>query len=101
MILSDTYKPHTYQETLALVGEGTSRTRDLDPTREYGIRWWNRSSQKTRQISEAAADGGRHYRRKVTFASRDEGEWMAVPIPAFLPRDLVETARAMIAAPHS
>jgi len=44
---------------------------------------------------------GRHYRRKVTFASRDEGEWIAVPIPAFLPRDLVETARAMIAAPRS
>jgi site-specific DNA recombinase len=101
MILSDTYKPHTYQETLALVGEGTARTCDLDPNGEYAIRWWNRSSQKTRQISEPAANGERHYRRKVTFASRDEGEWIAAPIPAFLPRDLVETARAMIAAPRS
>jgi hypothetical protein len=101
MILSDTYKPHTYQETLALVGGGTARTRDLDPNGEYAIRWWNRSSQKTRQISEAAANGERHYRRKVTFAPRDEGEWIAVPIPAFLLRDLVEMARAMIAAPRS
>jgi site-specific DNA recombinase len=100
MVLSDTYKPHTYEETLALVAGAVATA--LDPNKEYGIRWWNRSSQKSHQVSEAAHDGSgaRRYRRKVSYASRSREEWIATPVPAFLPRELVERARAMIAAPR-
>jgi hypothetical protein len=53
-----------------------------------------------RQVSETGEDGNRRYRRKVAFAPRDRQEWIAVPVPAFLPRGLVETARAMIEMPR-
>ncbi len=98
MVASDTYKPHTYEETLVLVPDVVAGI--LDSSKEYGIRWWNRSSQKSRQISEPARDGQRRYRRKVTYASRSKEEWIAAPVPAFLPRELVEAARTTMAAPH-
>ena len=34
------------------------------------------------------------------YASRGREEWIAVPVPAFLPRELVEMARATMAAPR-
>ena len=98
MILSDTYKPHTYEEALAVVPKEVGAT--LEKNKEYGIRWWNRSSQKSRQVSEPSHNGHRYYRRKVAFASRSREEWIAVPVPAFLPRELVETARAKATAPY-
>lgn len=98
MVLSDTYRPHTYEEAMELVPKEVASV--LEKERSYGIRWWNRSSQKWRQISEATPDGQRRYRRKVAYASRGREEWIGVPVPAFLPRELVETARTMIAAPR-
>jgi site-specific DNA recombinase len=98
MVLSDTYKPHTYEEAMELVPKEVAKV--LEKERSYGIRWWNRSSQKWRQISEATPDGQRRYRRKISYASRGREEWIGVPVPAFLPRELVETARTMIAAPR-
>ena len=71
MILSDTCKPHIYQETLALVGEGTACTRDLDPHREYGLRWWKPLLPEDAPDFRSRSKRGRHYHRKVTFASRD------------------------------
>ena len=43
MVLSDTYKPHTYEEAVELVPPTVAAT--LRNGEEYGIRWWNRSSQ--------------------------------------------------------
>ena len=98
MVLSDTYKPHTYQEAMELVPSEV--TGILEEGKSYGIRWWNRSSQRSRQVAEATHDGQRHYRRKVAYVLRSPEEWIAVPIPAFLPRELVERARTMMAAPR-
>ena len=67
---------------------------------EYGIRWWNRSSQKSRQVSEHTQDGTRRYRRKVAYARRAPEEWVGAPVPAFLPRELVERARSMMSVPR-
>ena len=49
LVLNDIYMPHTYEEVVELVPEGVAVT--LDREQEYGIRWWNRSSQKSRQVS--------------------------------------------------
>jgi site-specific DNA recombinase len=98
MVLSDIYKPHTYEETLELVPE--QAVAYLQKDKSYGIRWWNRSSQKSRQVSESSQNGQRHYRRKVAYTPRHREEWIASPVPAFLPRELVETARAMMSQPR-
>jgi site-specific DNA recombinase len=60
MVLSDIYKPHTYEGTLGLVPEQVAAY--LQKEKSYGIRWWNRSSQKSRQVSEPTQNGQRHYR---------------------------------------
>ena len=94
LVMSDVYKPHTYKETVALVtAEVASR---LDPAKEYGIRWWNRSARKTYQVSESYGNE-RRYRKRTTESLRNREEWVAVPIPAYLPRSLVDRARAMMA----
>ena len=98
MVLSDTYKPHTREEAAGLVPPAVSG--NLEEGEEYGIRWWNRSSQKGRQVSEPTRDGTRRYRRKVASSERPRSEWIAVPVPAFLPRGLVEAARSAMAAPR-
>jgi site-specific DNA recombinase len=99
MILSDTYKPHTREEVAQMVPQAVAAT--LNEGEEYGIRWWNRSSQKSRQVSEPSRDGTRRYLTKVAFALRSPDEWIGVPVPAFLPRKLVERARTAIEAPRS
>jgi site-specific DNA recombinase len=98
MVLNDIYKPHTYEEVVEVVPEGVAVT--LDREREYGVRWWNRSSQKSRQVSDPSHNGQKHYRRKVTFVSRSQEEWIGVPVPAFLSRELVDSARARMTTPR-
>ena len=100
MVMSDTYKPHTREEAAGLVPPAVAANGALKEGEEYGIRWWNRSSQKGRQVSETARDGTRRYRRKVAVSERDRSEWVAAPVPAFLPRGLVEAARSATAAPR-
>jgi site-specific DNA recombinase len=95
MVLSDVYKPHTYEETMELVPEQVAISLEK---KTYGIRWWNRFSRKSRQVSEPTQDGRRHYRRKVVAAPRSRDESIGVPVPAFLPREIVERARAMMTA---
>lgn len=82
--MSDTYKPHAYEEAVEIVPPAVAAT--LTKGEEYGIRWWNRSSQKSRQVSEHTQDGTRRYRRKVAYARRAPEEWVGAPVPVFLPR---------------
>jgi len=96
VVMNDLYLPHTYEETLELVSSAVAAA--LNPNKEYGIRWWNRVSQKRRQVSEAGGNGQRRYRRRITTTKRDREEWIAVPVPAYLPRSLVEQARVLMAA---
>ncbi len=98
MVLSDTYKPHTYEEAVELVPPTVAAA--LTDGEEYGIRWWNRSSQKSRQVSEHTQDGTRRYRRKVAYLRRAPEEWVGAPVPAFLPRALVERARSTMTTPR-
>ena len=95
LVMSDLYKPHTYDETAELVSAEVASA--LDPAREYGIRWWNRFARKIRQVSEPDGTGGRHYRRRITTIPKSREEWLAAPIPASLPRQLVDRARTMMA----
>ncbi len=93
-VLSDTYRPHSYEQIARLVSPEVVAT--LDSEGSYGVRWWNRSDQKGCQISEPDGEGGRRYRRKTSYALRDPEEWVAVPVPTSprLPLDLVDNARA-------
>jgi site-specific DNA recombinase len=84
VVMNDLYLPHAYEETLELVSPAVADA--LDPSKEYGIRWWNRVSQKRRQVSEADGNGQRRYRKRITTTKRDREEWIAVPVPAYLPR---------------
>ena len=100
MVMSDTYKPHTREEAAELVPPAVVASGVLKEDEEYGIRWWNRYSRRSRQVSEPTRDGSRRYRRKVVLSERDHAEWVATPVPAFLPRGLVEAARSAIEAPR-
>jgi site-specific DNA recombinase len=96
LVMSDIYRPHTCEEMADLVSAEVAAR--LDPTKMYGIRWWNRMSQKIRQVSESDGNGQRRYRRRTVTTRRDREEWVAVPVPAYLPRSLVERARDLMAA---
>src|SRR3712207_2510736 len=96
LVMSDVYKPHTHQELSALVAPEVAAA--LAPAKEYGVRWWNRQARMTRQVSEQDVDGGRRYRRRNAVALRDRDEWIAVPVPPCLPRELVDQAQTMMVA---
>jgi len=98
--MSDTYKPHTREEAAELVPPAVVASGVSKEGEEYGIRWWNRYSRRSRQVSEPARDGSRRYRRKVALSERDRAEWVATWVPALLPRGLVEAARSALAAPR-
>jgi len=100
MVMSDTYKPHTREEAAELVPPAVVASGVLKEDEEYGIRWWNRYSRRSRQVSEPTRDGSRRYRRKVALSERDRAEWVATWVPALLPRGLVEAARSALAAPR-
>ena len=84
--------PHSFEEVSELVApEAAAR---LDPHKRYGIQWYNRQRVKVRTVSEP--DGGRRCRQERTFRWRPREEWIAIPVPACLPRELVDQARAVV-----
>jgi len=94
-ILDNAYRPHTYDEVAALVAPEVAAR--LDPDRLYGLWTYNRLHTRARQVSEAAGDGGRRYRRQVRSTERPEEERVRVPVPyAGIPRELVDAARDAI-----
>ncbi len=95
IVKSDVYTPHTYDEVAELVGPQVAAR--LDPNKEYGIRWHNKYKIAGRTVSEPDGSGGRRYRKRTTTVLRPKEEWVAVPVPAYLPRSLVEQARAVTA----
>jgi site-specific DNA recombinase len=94
MIASDMYRPHSFDEVSGLVAPEVAAR--LDPHKEYGIQWYNRQKVTARTVSEPDGAGGRRYRRKRTFRWRPKEEWIAVPVPAYLPLELVNQARAVV-----
>ena len=96
MVLNDLYKPHTYNEIAPLLSPEVAAS--LDPNELYGIWWYNRRNVTTSYDSETDGDNGKRYVTRTSVRTRDEKDWIAVPVPAYLPRKLVDQARLMIAS---
>jgi site-specific DNA recombinase len=91
---SDVYRPYSFAEIEDLVSpEALAR---LDPAKEYGVQWYNRQKVTKTSVSEPDGRGGRRYKNVRTFVWKPREEWVAVPVPAHLPSDLVDRARTMI-----
>jgi len=96
IIKSDEYRPLTHEEISELVSpEVLAR---LEADREYSVQWYNRDQVTVRTISESDGNGGRTYKKRKTQRRRPKEEWLAIPVPAYLPRDLVDRARAAMDA---
>jgi hypothetical protein len=91
LIASDIYWPHTFQEIACLVTPEVAAR--LNPNEQYGIQWFNRRKTSLSTLAEPDGNGGRRYRKRTTVSLRPKGEWIAVPVPAYLPRTLVDRAR--------
>jgi site-specific DNA recombinase len=88
LVMSDLYKPHTHKEIASMASETVAA--GLDADKEYGVRWANRKTRRTRQVAEPGGNEGRRYRKRNTVIFRHPEGWVAVPVPAHLPRELVE-----------
>src|SRR5215211_1858677 len=96
MLRSDLYKAHTLEEIAGPVSaEVLAR---LDRCAEYGVWWFGRKSTTQYSVSEPDGNGGRHYRKASTTRIRPKEERTAVPVPAYLPRGLVDQVRTALAA---
>jgi site-specific DNA recombinase len=91
---SDEYRPHSFEEIRQLVTPEVAAR--LNPHEEYGIQWYNRQKVVVRTVSEPDGKGGRRYRKKRTFKWRPKEEWVAIPVPAYLPRTLVDRTHAVL-----
>ena len=91
LIANDVYRPHSFEEIAALVT--TEVAARLASTKEYGIQWFNRKKASVHTVTEADGNGGRRYRKRTYVKQRPREEWIAVPVPAHLPRNLVDRAR--------
>ena len=94
MVLNDLYKPHSYDEIAPLLSREVAAR--LDPNEAYGIWWYNRRNVTTSYDTETDGDNGKRYVTRTSVRTRDEKDWIAVPVPAYLPRKLVDQARLMI-----
>jgi site-specific DNA recombinase len=93
-ILDDLYKPHSFEEVKAVVSAEVAAR--LDPSKRYGLWWFNRRGVKVRQVSEPGPEG-RRYRKTYRWHRKPREEWVAVPVPdAGIPREQVEAARAVV-----
>jgi hypothetical protein len=96
LVLNDIYRPHSYEEMAELLSpEALAK---LDPNGQYGVRWHNRHRIVQRVVSEPDGDGGRRYKRRSTTTIRPREEWIAVPVPAEIPRAVVDAARQRVEA---
>jgi site-specific DNA recombinase len=96
VLWSDLYRAHTHEELSEMVSaEVLAR---LEGGAEYGVWWFGRRSTTEHSVSEPDGNGGRRYRKVTTTRIRPKEERTAVPVPAFLPRRLVDQARTTLAA---
>ena len=94
VIKDDVYRPHSFEEIKALVAPEVAAP--LDPSKSYGIWWFNRQRHTFRQVAENTPEG-KVYRRKKKAVDKPRNEWIAVPVPdAGISRELVDAARAAI-----
>jgi site-specific DNA recombinase len=93
-LLSDLYKPHTFEEIRELVSPEVAAT--LDPQKRYGVWWWGRSRLNRRQVAESGPEV-RRYRYRYKTGEKPKDEWIAVPVPdSGIPREWVDAAREKV-----
>ncbi len=94
LLLSDVYRPHTYEEIEKLVSPAVAAR--LNSSYRYGVWWFNRQRITRRKVAELSSSG-RVYREKVKATIRPREEWIAVPVPdSGIPREVVDAAREVI-----
>jgi site-specific DNA recombinase len=96
LLNNEVYLPHTHEEIAGLIAPETLAR--LDSSKEYGVQWYNRQKVSIETVSEPDGEGGRRYRKRRTFVWRPKEEWVAVPVPVYLDRELVDRARTLTAA---
>jgi site-specific DNA recombinase len=96
MVDNDIYLPRTYDEVKVLVSPELGAK--LDPEQSYALWWFGRHEVTVEPIFAPDGNGGKRYARREIRRARPKEQQIAVPIPAYLPRALVEVARATLAA---
>ena len=96
MVDNDIYLPYTHDEIASLVSPEVAAS--LDPTQSYGLWWFGRHEVTAKPISESDGSGRKCYTRREIRKPRPREQQIAVPVPAYLPRGLVEAARATLVA---
>ncbi len=96
MVDNDIYLPHTCDEVREMVM--TEVAAKLEPGESYALWWFGRHEVTVKSISEPDGNGGKRYAKREIRRLRPREQQIAVPVPAHLPRDLVVTARATLAA---
>jgi site-specific DNA recombinase len=82
IILSDLYRPHSYEEIAAMVSPEVATK--LVPGKHYGIWWFNTKRIIRSYISKVGANG-KEYAEQQRSKLKPKDEWIAVPVP--LPED--------------
>jgi len=98
MVENDIYLPHTYDEVREWVRPEVAAKLDPELGLGYGLWWYGRYEVTVHAVSEPDGNGGKRYAKREVRKLRPREEQIAVPVPACLPRGLVETARATLAA---
>ena len=93
---NDIYLPYTHDEIGDLVNPKVAAM--LDPAQNYALWWFGRHEVTAKAISEPDGNGSKRYMKREIRKPRPREQQIAVPVPAYLPRGLVETARATLAA---
>jgi site-specific DNA recombinase len=94
LILSDVYRPHSYNEIAKLVSAKVAAR--LEPDKKYGVWWYNRHRITRKQIAEDGL-GERYYRYVTKTTEKDRSEWIAVPVPdSGIPGEWVDAAREAV-----
>ncbi len=93
---NDLYFPRTVGELAGRVADEVLANLDGDVS--YGLWYYNRQAVKETTVTVLGADGKTLFKKHAPRKLRPREEWLAVPIPAFLPRWLVERARAVMGA---
>jgi len=94
-ILDDVYRPHTYEEMVALVSPEVAAKLSSDEC--YGIWWFNRRRYTRTRARRPNGSGGYEYYWRQHHVERPREEWIAVPVPdSGVPREVVDAAREAI-----
>jgi site-specific DNA recombinase len=64
-VLDDIYRPHSFEEVATAVSPEVAAR--LDPSKRYGLWWFNRRRMTSKPVSEVSGDGRRYGRRYSSY----------------------------------